>query len=45
MPFEHLTVSRSGQLEPIVGHPVSVVNLYDAGDYEVTLQAADHYTQ
>lgn len=40
-----LTVTFDGQTVSANGHPVAVVNLYDAGDYEVTLEAPDHETQ
>ena len=40
-----LTVTRQGQPEVVNGHPAAKVNLYDAGDYEVSLSAPDHETQ
>jgi phosphatidylserine/phosphatidylglycerophosphate/cardiolipin synthase-like enzyme len=40
-----LTVTNQSQPVDTTGHPVALVNLFDAGDYEVTLEAPDHETQ
>lgn len=47
LPETEATLTVTSQSQPVAttGHPVALVNLYDAGDYEITLEAPDHETQ